>query len=329
MTRSHTQQQGMVLLMVLLIFSVVAVLATSMIDRQSIDIERSQTLFTQQQARLYALGAESATRSGLYMDWEADAAIDHAMEEWTVERTFPLDPGIINIRIQDAQGRFNLNSLLPGGASAVHEQRFKNLLSLLGLEPVIASDWAKWLNKESNVDNKYLSMEPSYRPAYQACKHTSELMLIEGVDLTAYAKLEPYIACLPASVQLNVNTALDFVLASIDSRLTLTDAEQLIAERGQAGFKSVQDFMESSVLSKLKNGARNDGSSTGSAGNEEQTPLVETDFSVTTEFFEMFARIDLNGRIGTVEALIYRNKADGSMATVRRDFSRRAAREAW
>ena len=36
----------MVLLMVLLIFSVVAILATSMIERQAIDIERSQTLFT-------------------------------------------------------------------------------------------------------------------------------------------------------------------------------------------------------------------------------------------------------------------------------------------
>ena len=59
------------------------------------------------------------------------------------------------------------------------------------------------------------------------------------------------------------------------------------------------------------------------------TPLVETDFSVTTEYFEMFARIDLNGRIGTVEALIRRNIADGKMDTIRRDFSRRAAREAW
>ena len=316
----------MVLLMVLLIFSVVAILATSMIERQAIDIERSQTLFTQQQARLYALGAESATRTGLFMDWEADSGIDHAAEEWNVERTFPLDPGVITIRIQDAQGRFNLNSLLPGGNATVYEQRFRNLLSLLGLEVNIASDWAKWLNQESNVDSKYLSMDPGYRPAYQACSHSSELMLIEGVDLDVYAKLEPFITCLPAAVQLNVNTAPDFVLAALDSRLTLTDAEQIIAGRGGEGYGSVQDFLGSAPISNLRTESPTDD---GTGRPDAVTPLVETDFSVTTEYFEMFARIDLNGRIGTVEALIRRNIADGKMDTIRRDFSRRAAREAW
>jgi len=314
----------MVLLMVLLIFSVVAVLATSMIERQSIDIERAQTLFTQQQARLYALGAESATRAGLFMDWEADSSIDHAAEEWTVERTFPLDPGVITIRIQDAQGRLNLNGLLPGGTASIHEQRFRNLLSLLGLDVTIAQKWRRWLDKESNVDSQYLSQEPAYRPAYQACSHSSELMLIEGVDLTAYVKLEPYITCLPASVQLNVNTATDFVLAALDSRLTLTDAAQIIAGRGTEGYKTVEDFLGSAPITNLR--------TPGADGQEPEstaTPMVATDFSVTTEYFEMFSRIDLNGRIGTVEALIRRNKADGSMTTIRRDFSRRAPREPW
>jgi len=325
MSKQIQRQKGMILLMVLLVFSVVAILATSMIERQSVDIERAQTLFTQQQARLYALGAESASRRGLYMDWEADKSIDHAAEQWAEPRTFPLDPGVISITIQDLQGRFNLNSLLPGGSVAVHEGRFRNLLNLTGLDTNIASEWRKWLDKDSNVDNKYLTMEPSYRPAYAECKHTSELMLIENVDLDAYAKLEPYITCLPASVQMNINTASAFVVASLHSQLTLADGEQVIAARGTNGFTTVEDFLASAPIAAVNKPVQNDNGN--DSDNQAAAPLVATDFSVTTEYFEMFARIDLNDRIGTVEAVIQRSIADGSMKTLRRDYSRRAARQ--
>ena len=137
-------QRGMVLLMVLLIFSVVAILATTMIERQAVDLGRASTLFAQQQARLFALGAESAAKAGLYLDWEANKEIDHAAEEWTTERTFPLDPGVISLRIQDAQGRFNLNGLTPGGAVAVQESRFRNLLNLLGLDIGMSAWRVSW-----------------------------------------------------------------------------------------------------------------------------------------------------------------------------------------
>jgi general secretion pathway protein K len=319
-------QRGMVLLMVLLIFSVVAILATTMIERQAVDLGRASTLFAQQQARLFALGAESAAKAGLYLDWEANKEIDHAAEEWTTERTFPLDPGVISLRIQDAQGRFNLNGLTPGGAVAIQESRFRNLLNLLGLDVGIAASWRQWLDKESNVDNTYLSLSPAYRPAYTPCRHTSELMLIENVDLDAYAKIEPYITCLPASAQLNVNTATNFVLAALDNNLTLADADAIIASRGADGFSSVQDFIGTSQINRVMQeaGKTEEGEANNSTG-----AMVASDFGVTTEYFELFARIDLNGRIGTVEALIHRAIADGSMTTMYRDFSRRAPREVW
>lgn len=317
-------QRGMVLLMVLLIFSVVAILATTMIERQSVDLGRASTLFSQQQARLFALGAESAAKAGLFLDWEANKEIDHAAEEWNAERTFPLDPGVISLRIQDAQGRFNLNSLYPGGSASIQELRFRNLLNLLGLDVGIASEWRKWLDENSNIDNTYLSMTPAYRPGYITCRHTSELMLVENVDLDAYAKIEPYITCLPTSAQLNVNTASNFVIASLDSSLTLADADSIVASRGAQGFQDVKDFIGTSQISNVVNQAKNGKKEVVTTAN-----MIAADFSVTTEYFELFARIDLNGRIGTVEALIHRAIADGSMTTMYRDFSRRAPREVW
>lgn len=322
-------QRGMVLLMVLLIFSVAAILATSMIERQSIDLERSSTLFIQQQARAFAYGAESAVREGLYLDWEADKEKDHAGEEWAVERTFPLDPGVITIRIDDLQGRFNLNSMLPGDAAAVQEGRFRNLLNVLGLNTELAARWRAWLNKDSQADDEYYTHEPSYRAAYQACKHTSELMLITDLDQATYRALEPYVTCLPASVQLNVNTASAIVLASLDSELALADAQQIVANRGADGFATVDDFWslaQVETFTRETSGGNNSDDEENAENAATGARWAKTDFSVNTEYFGMFARIDIEGRIATVESAIRRSRDTGAMDTLYRDFSRREAR---
>ena len=123
-----------------------------------------------------------------------------------------------------------------------------------------------------------------------------------------------------------VNTATNFVLAALDNNLTLADADAIIASRGADGFSSVQDFIGTSQINRVMQeaGKTEEGEANNSTG-----AMVVSDFGVTTEYFELFARIDLNGRIGTVEALIHRAIADGSMTTMYRDFSRRAPREVW
>ncbi|MEK9714111.1 MAG: hypothetical protein VW258_16230, partial [Thalassolituus sp.] len=98
----------------------------------------------------------------------------------------------------------------------------------------------------------------------------------------------------------------------------------VVAARGTNGFATVEDFLTSAPIAAIN---KPEASENDSDEKNAVAPLVATDFSVTTEYFEMFARIDLNDRIGTVEAVIQRNIADGSMKTLRRDYSRRAARQ--
>ena len=316
------KQKGMILLMVLLIFAVVAILATSMINQLSVDVERSAGMAAYQQGRAFTLGAEDAVKAGLYLDWENNAALDHLAEEWAVDRAFPLEPGYVSIHISDLQGRFNLNTLVPGPTADFGEARFRNLLNLLGLDLQIATDWRNWLNPESQADDVYYSHEPPYRAAYQSCRHTSELMLLPEVTLEAYKRLEPFVACLPPATPLNVNTAPDYVVAALDSRLTPELAGQITIERGGTGFEDVSSFLTlgpvvpfTEVDEKEKKAATDTGE-----------PWVDTDFSVNTQFFEVFVRVDLEGRIATMESVIYRSSEDGSMHTLYRDYSRRVAR---
>lgn len=321
------RQQGLALLMVLLIFAVVSVLAVAMIDRQSGDIQRSTTMMALQQARAYVIGAESAVKTGLYLDWQNNKDVDHAQEEWAQERTFPLSPGTARIRIQDAQGRFNLNGLSKSASNrSVQKGRFTNLLNILGLDVVYADELYRWMDETSQEDDRYRSAEPPYRAAYRGCAHTSELMLLEGLNEADYKRLEPYVTCLPITAQLNVNTASAVVLAALDDKLSLADGEAIVSARGDKGFATVDDFW---ALSQVEPFTKDNG---GSGSNDEDKKTTQTvswdkaDFSVKSEYFEAFIRIDLGDRIATGEVLIRRDNGTGKMTTLYRDFSRREGR---
>jgi general secretion pathway protein K len=287
----------MALLLVLLIFAMAGTLATSMLSRQSSDVQRSINRFATQQAR---------------------ADVDHLEEEWATERTFPMEDGTIYVRIQDAQGLFNLNWLSPAANNhKVWQQRFTNLLNELGLDVQFSATLAAWFNVDSGVDNLYFAMQPPYGPAYQPCKQISELLLLDGLSPDVYRVLEPYVACLPVNSQLNVNTAPELVLASLDSDFSLADAQAAVASRGDSGFDSAQAFLD---LDEVKPAAEDKPDSPGWDLN---------DFTVKSEFFEVFSRVNLGPAqewLATNEFLLYRDNSDGTMRVRYRNYSRREAR---
>ena len=326
---SGVRQRGLALITVLLIFAIVSMLAVAMIDRQSTDVQRSGTMLALQQARSYVFGAEQAVKTGLYLDWKNDKEIDHLNEEWAQERTFPLSPGLARISIADAMGRFNLNSLSVAASNkATQKIRFSNLLNMLGLDIALADTLSRWMDETSQDDDRYQSMEPPYKAAYQGCKHSSELLLLEGMDMVSFRKLEPYVACLPITAQLNVNTASAMVLASLDAGLSLADGEAIVSARGDKGFKTVDDFWS---LSQIEPFTRNNGNNGNTNTPVSDAPVTKarwdkTDFSVKSEYFEIFIRVELGDRIATGEALIKRDNNDGRMTTLYRDYSRREAK---
>jgi len=274
-------------------------------------------------------GAEQAVKTGLYLDWKNDKEIDHLNEEWAQERTFPLSPGLARISIADAMGRFNLNSLSVAASNkATQKIRFTNLLNMLGLDIALADTLSRWLDETSQDDDRYQSMEPPYKAAYQGCKHSSELLLLEGMDMVSFRKLEPYVACLPITAQLNVNTASAMVLASLDAGLSLADGEAIVSARGDKGFKTVDDFWSLSQIEPFTRNNDNNGNTNTPVSDAPVTKARwdKTDFSVKSEYFEIFIRVELGDRIATGEALIKRDNNDGRMTTLYRDYSRREAK---
>ncbi len=127
-------QAGVALLTVLLIVFLASVAAVSLASIQQLAIRRSTLLLHQQQARLYTLGAEKWAAAILKRDLQANSAAnpattpattpaanpatnvnnkDDLTEEWAnLPPALPVEGGSISGRIEDLQGRFNLNNLI-------------------------------------------------------------------------------------------------------------------------------------------------------------------------------------------------------------------------
>lgn len=105
------KQTGIALITVLLIVFLASIAATSLAALQQMAIRRTSILQHQQQARLYALGAEQWAILALGRDRQQNE-IDHLGEAWaSLPSILPIQEGNLSLRIRDLQGCFNLNNL--------------------------------------------------------------------------------------------------------------------------------------------------------------------------------------------------------------------------
>jgi len=220
-----------------------------------------------------------------------DSQRDTLDEDWaTLLPPVTVEGGAVLGRIEDMQGRLNLNNLVGSDGQPVASAvaRFRRLLANLDLDPDLASAVVDWIDPDIEPqypggaeDDIYLREEPPYRAANAPMASASELRLVAGFTAEVYAAVAPYVTALPESTPLNVNTASAPVLQSLAEGLGADDAQALVEARGETGFASVAEFL---ALPQL-------------AGRE----IPDTDLSVSTRHFALIAE----ARIGSARATLY------------------------
>jgi len=249
--------------MAMLITAVAAIAAAAMATRQHLDIRRSTNLMAIDQAYLFSLGVESWATQVLARD-SADGQVDHLQEDWAVVLPpITVEGAVLTGHVEDMQGRYNLNNLVDKGVVSANDlQNFQRLLQALDIDPVLAQAVADWIDTDVQPefpdgaeDDRYLGLELPYRTPNSPMVSPSELLLVTGFTREIYDKLAPYVTALPERTPINVNTAAAPVLMSLAAGLTESDAEQLIEDRGDNGYQSVNDFKAHQVL---KNKSLND-----------------------------------------------------------------------
>ncbi len=251
------KNQGIALITVLLVVALATITAVAMTTRQQLDIHRTANIINGEQAYIYALGGESWVKQILLRDKNK---IDSLQDDWaTPIPSLPISGGSIQGKVEDLQGRFNINNLIDSHSEDI--AIFERLIHLLELPPIPTQVVLDWIDSDLELqipdgaeDNAYL---PAYRTSNTLLSSPSEIRLLMGVDKKSYQKLLPYITTLPTHTPININTAPLMVLRAVVEELSETEATDLIAARQKKPFESIHEFLVQDTLAGLHVDAHN------------------------------------------------------------------------
>ncbi len=289
-------QKGIVLITVMLIFVVAGFLAIQIHENQFYVQRLTMHSVIQDQAKAYLNGAESLAKMAMLEDEKLDeqgsGRKDHEMEAWAEVQSFPIDGGLIEGRIIDMQGRFNLANLQESDAA---RDVFIRLLEGLGIpsnpqlqpEDLLNAilDWQdedqELRGIENTEDYYYLGLRSPYRTSGQGLTHLSELNLIKGFSLDDIKTLKPYVAILPVGTPININ----FVDSVLATALNEEDGASLFDNRPEEGY-SLEDATSLS---------------------DEQKPKIP--YTTFSQFYELRIQVELGGEIVRMRSFLFRPKS--------------------
>ncbi len=260
-----SREQGVALLVVLLILSLMVTIAAVIAERNGRIFWRTVAQLDQLQAKWDGYAAETMAKQILQRSKQESPRKTHLAQNWAqAERQFESRGGYVRGQIVDAQACFNLNAINSGAvdlagipyAARIFQQLLINLQVEFFQARQVTSALRDWIDRDDKPvrggaeDEVYMSMELPYLAANQPMKDVSELRLIRGMDATLYRKLLPYVCVLPTSdLSVNVNTLLDsqapLLAALFLTKLDRIPVTKLLQRRPRTGWDSVAAFLDS------------------------------------------------------------------------------------
>jgi general secretion pathway protein K len=267
---SLRNQQGVALIVVLLLLAMMVSLAATMSERLYSQFSRATNRLNYQQAYWYSIGVESLAKVAIEQSYNDSDTVNVSQQWAQAEQTYPLDYGTVNGHIIDKQACFNVNVLAgvtqtPGSTERPFPVKvLRQLLEALDVESyqaeVIADSSWEFIDSDKGVDSAY-GVEDSYyqalSPAYLApngiVADSSELRAVQQMTAEVMQRVRPYLCALPSDEWLlNVNTIdvahANLLVALFSPYLSEEAAMSLIASRPYDGWSSVSDFLGQSEL---------------------------------------------------------------------------------
>ena len=273
--RNAGSQRGVALVAVLMIIAIVVVIAVDMTGRLQLQLQRQQNLQQQQQAFWYAMAGEQFSRVLLARTLAGQETVNLS-QDWAQQgASFVVDNGNIAGEISDLRSCFNLNALqnvVPQGGGRVEQteaqKAFTRLLELTAIELSLPAEYltarlADWLDEDSLLstagsaeDDDYAALRFPYYSANTLMASVSELRVILDVTPADYQALLPYVCVVPEDnrLLLNINTLTAdnaVLLAALIPELTEQAAAEIIADRPEQGFASLDELFASTQLAAI------------------------------------------------------------------------------
>lgn len=255
-------QRGMALLVVLVIVALLTTLTLELAFSTLVDLRLTETFRDRTRAYYLARGGITAGRMFLQED---DNNYDSRHERWAQEIiNYPAAEGTVSIAIEDLNGRLAINELVrQNNAQAFVVDRFYRFFAGLGIEHLadpaeLTAALIDWLDEDDEpyqliqTDDLNIPVTGAENPSYQheqppyACKNgplesIEELLLVRGFTRKVVDIAAPYLT-VHGDTRVNINTAGDKVLISLDSLISKEIAATLIARREQAPIKEISEL---------------------------------------------------------------------------------------
>lgn len=243
-------ERGVALIIALLVLALASGIAGTMLWQRSLSVHRAALMAAQAQAYEFDLGAEAWVEQILRRD---EGKPDTLGSDWAKHLPpLPVEGGALMGRVEDLEGRFNLNNLITskGKADPVAVAALKRLLAVLQINPTLVNAILDWEDPDDIAraggaeTDYYATLDPPYAAANAPFVSTTSLLLIKGITPDIYARLAPYVTALPVPTPVNVNTAPAPVLAAIVPGSSLADGKRLATLRGDNGFNGIAQFRQ-------------------------------------------------------------------------------------
>jgi general secretion pathway protein K len=241
--------RGAALILAMLVAALAATVAVALAAEQQRWLADVGNRRDQVQAQSLALAGVQWARQILADDARA-GTVDFLGEPWSYPPT-PIADGSIEGRIEDAQGRLNLNNAAQDGkAGDVERARLGQLFAVKGVDPRMLDALADWIDEDGNArpngaeDAWYGAQARGGVAANAPLVRTAEMASVRGARSQTWAALDASVSALPPGTSLNVNTALPDVLAAAIPDLAGEKLAAFLAERARKPFTTMAELRE-------------------------------------------------------------------------------------
>ncbi|MFQ6372255.1 type II secretion system minor pseudopilin GspK [Shewanella sp. YIC-542] len=307
------KQQGVALIVVLLVVAIIAVLAVSISGRNQVSVRRTINLAQYDQAYWYAISAEELARKVLKQDLNDSEGRVHLQQYWALANVvFPAEVGQIGGTLTDLRSCFNLNALSQTATTAAGHiaklplaaRQYSALLTALGVDSFNAERLTftlkDYLDADSDAgaygaeDAEYESRKVPYRAANTLMSDRSELRAVLGYSQEIYRKLLPYVCVIPGNNTqiMNVNTVkveqAPLLAAMLENKISVGEAQSIINQRPASGFETADDFWQQGSLAAI-------------AAQDEQ---LKSSVTVSSKFFRLDARAKVDDAVFHMQSVL-------------------------
>lgn len=233
-------EKGSATVTALIVVGIAAVVITSLIWRQQLQIRNIETTRDKTQAQWLQHGMIDFARLVLTQDLRTSQA-DHLGEAWSlplsdskvadflknVDIPDELQAVTVNGGLTDAQGLFNLTNLWNANfqINANGVLAYSRLLSALGFNSNLAQQTAQMVQERQMV-----------------LSDVDDLIGIPGYSAAMIQKLRSYVIVLPTTTTININTASAEVLMAGFTSLSRSTANSIVQNRSSAPAKNLDEI---------------------------------------------------------------------------------------